>query len=203
MSKGLEQKKYGGTALLIIDMINDFQHDDGKELFQTARSVAHRIAELKLRAMASEVPVIYVNDNFQEWRASFATTVETVEKNSNEGGEMVSLLRPTDADYYVLKPHRSGFYKTPLGLLLDHLRVSNLILTGITTDMCVLLTAQEARMRGFVVCVPSDCVTALKVEFHEQALDLIERTTDADIRPSVELKFHQGETKKAPPDDGA
>ena len=183
--------------MLIIDMINDFHHDDGDELFQHALPIARKIAELKKRARSKNVPVIYVNDNFHEWRASFATTVETVEKNSDEGREMVGLLRPAGDDYYVLKPHRSGFYKTPLGLLLDHLCVSNLILTGVTTDMCVLLTGQEAHMRGFAISVPSDCVTSVKIEFHEQALGLIARTTDADIRLSTELNLDQIEEKRS------
>jgi nicotinamidase-related amidase len=187
MSGELQQKKSGGTALLIIDMINDFKHDDGAELFKHALPAAKTIADLKEHARDKRIPIVYVNDNFQEWRASFERTVERVEQGSDEGRQMVGLLRPGGDDYYVLKPHRSGFYKTPLGLLLDHLNISRLIVTGITTDMCVLQTCHEAHIRGYSMFVPRDCTAAVKTEYHQEALNMIERTTDAEVGLSTEL----------------
>jgi nicotinamidase-related amidase len=194
MSRALQKPKSGGAALLIIDMINDFEHEDGSELFEHSLPAAHAISELKKRCADEGIPIVYVNDNFQEWRASFATTVERVEKGSDEGRKMVELLRPGGDDYYVLKPHRSGFYKTPLGLLLDHLDVSHLIITGITTDMCVMQTCHEAHMRGFQLTVPSDCTAAVKIEYHEQALRLIERTTRAHVVKSSEFDLKKEKT---------
>ena len=189
MSGELQQEKNGGSALLIIDMINDFKHEDGPALFEHALPAAHAIARVKKRAVDERVPVIYVNDNFQEWRASFEATIERVENRSGEGRQMVELLKPGGRDYYVLKPHRSGFYKTPLGLLLDHLNTSHLVLTGITTDTCVLQTCHEAHIRGYQMFVPSDCTAAARIEYHKQALDMIERTTDAGVGESDEIQF--------------
>lgn len=191
MSGTLQQEKNGGSALLIIDMINDFQHEDGASLFKHALPAAEAIADLKNQAKRAGIPVVYVNDNFQEWRASFAATIDRVEEGSEEGRQVVKTLRPGDDDYYVLKPHRSGFYKTPLGLLLDHIKVSDLVITGITTDMCVLQTCHEAHIRGYKMFVPSDCTAAVKKEYHEQALEIVERTTKARVGRSSELDLNK------------
>jgi len=174
-------------ALLIVDMINDFQHEDGEKLFQQVLPVARKIGALKQRANAAGVPVIFVNDNFKKWHDSFQTTMRHVEENSDEGKRMIEILEPREDDYYVLKPHRSGFYKTPLGVLLGDLGSEELIITGSATDMCVLSTAHDAQMRKYKLRVPSDCTAALKNEYRDQALDLMERVLEADTSPSEKI----------------
>ncbi|MFL6375430.1 MAG: cysteine hydrolase family protein [Pyrinomonadaceae bacterium] len=176
-------------AVLIVDMINDFQHEDGDQLFRQVLPIARSIKVLKERANKAGVPVIYVNDNFEHWHDTFQSTIKHVEQNSEEGRQLVELLRPGRDDYYVLKPHRSGFYKTPLGVLLDELDVDELIITGSTTDMCVLSTAHDAQMRKYKIRVPRDCTTGIKNEYRDQALDLMERVLDANISPSSEIEF--------------
>ena len=176
-------------AVLIVDMINDFQHEDGGELFNRVLPAAVKIRELKRRANEADVPVIYVNDNFQEWHDTFESTIEHVAETSREGKQIVDLLRPAKKDYYILKPQRSGFYKTPLRVLLDDLDVNELIITGASTDMCVLSTAHDAQMRGYKVRVPRDTTAALRNEYCDQALALMKRVLDADTSPSAEIEF--------------
>jgi nicotinamidase-related amidase len=178
-------------ALLIVDMINDFRFCDGPELFRRALPVARAIVKLRERAHKAGVPVIYVNDNFAKWHDTFQTTIETIETASDEGREIVSMLRPANDDYYVLKPDRSGFYETPLEVLLDDLDVSEVVITGVTTDICILFTAHDAHMRDLAVGVPRDCTTALTNSHKKQALDLLERVADADTRPSDKIRFHR------------
>jgi nicotinamidase-related amidase len=200
MNKKSEQNQApGGTrrfALLIIDMINDFAFPNAELLFKHAVPAARQIAKLKQAALDANVPVIYVNDNFKQWHDSFETTIEMVESKSEMGRAIVSILRPSRDDYYILKPHRSGFYKTPLGVLLDRLQVSNLIITGITTDMCVLFTSNDAHMRGYGIIVPSDCTAAVKDDYHRQALNILERSTDANIRHSSGIDLSSPESSK-------
>jgi len=175
-------------ALLIVDMINDFQHEDGEQLFKQVLPVARKIKELKARAGAAGIPVIYVNDNFQHWHDTFQSTIEHVSR-TDEGRQVVELLRPEKEDYYVLKPHRSGFYKTPLGVLLDELDIDELIITGSTTDMCVLSTAHDAQMRKYKLRVPRDTTNALTDEYRDQSLDLMSRVLEADTSSSYEIHF--------------
>ena len=176
-------------ALLIVDMINDFQHEDGGQLYRQVLPVAEKIAELKRRAHVADAPVIFVNDNFKKWHDSFNTTIRHVEESSDEGKRMVEILQPTEEDYYVLKPHRSAFYKTPLGVLLEELDVEELIITGSATDMCVLSTAHDAQMRKYKLRVPRDCTASIKNEHKDQALDLMARVLDADVSPSDQIEF--------------
>jgi nicotinamidase-related amidase len=178
-------------ALLIVDMINDFRFPDGSALFRNTLPVAKAIVKLRERARDAGVPVIYVNDNFAKWHDTFETTVDTIANASDEGREIVSLLRPEEDDYYILKPNRSGFYKTPLEILLADLAVTEVMITGVTTDMCVLFTAHDAHMREFGVAVPSDCTTAIKPAYKNQSLKLLERVADADTRRSAKIRLHK------------
>ena len=177
------------TALLLIDVINDFDFPEGDSLLRHARPAAQRIARLKKRAKAVGIPVIYVNDNFGRWRSDFRQQVEHCLGKDSKGREIARLLRPEDDDYFVLKPRHSGFYSTSLEILLKHLRTQKLILTGFSTEICVIYTANDAYMRWFELAVPSDCVAAESEEANRRALEQMRRFLKADIRPSTEIGF--------------
>ncbi len=169
-----------------MDMIGDYGYVDGEAVFRSALPAASNIAPLRKRAAEAGVPVIFVNDNFGAWRNDFASTVEMA-KRSERGSQILELLPPSPDDYHVLKPQRSGFFATPLALLLSALGSKRVILTGVTTDMCVLFTAQDAYMRGFNIVVPRDCCGAVMPEHHDQTVELLARITKADIRPAAEI----------------
>ena len=106
-----------------------------------------------------------------------------------EGREIVKLLEPQSDDYYVLKPHRSAFYSTTLELLLRDLETTTLIVTGVTTDICVLFTANDAYMRGFDLVIPRDCVAAVKPAHTKQAMEFIKRVLKADTPSADNVSF--------------
>ena len=175
------------TALLLIDVINDFDFPEGDELLQLALPVGKNIAELKKRAKAAGVPAIYVNDNFGKWRSDFKKTVAHCRADNARGKQFVELLLPDEDDYFVLKPKHSGFYSTTLDLLLMHLNAKNLILTGIAGNNCVLATANDAYMRDYKVFVPGDCVVSNTEEENAYALKQMETVLKADTTISKEL----------------
>lgn len=175
-------------ALLLIDVINDFDFPGSHRLLNLARPAYQRIARLKERAVRAAVPVIYVNDNFGRWRSDFRQQVEHCVKDG-PGADLVHLLRPTKDDYFVLKPRHSGFYSTSLDVLLTQLDVQHLILTGFSTEICVIYTANDAYMRGFGLSVPADCVASETREANRRALAQIKKFLKADTRPSVSLRF--------------
>jgi nicotinamidase-related amidase len=117
------------TALLIIDMINEFSFPDAATMFPAIISLAERIAALKRRVKAAGFPLIYVNDNFGKWQSDFRKLVIRCLEEPCRGQEVTKLLRPEEDDYFVLKPRHSGFYATPLELLLTCLKAKRLILT--------------------------------------------------------------------------
>jgi len=179
-----------GAALLLIDVINDFDFPEGDQLLKLALPVGKNIARLKQRVKGAGIPVIYVNDNFGRWRSDFKKLVAHA-REQGHGKEFVELLLPEEDDYFVLKPKHSGFYSTTLSLLLTHLTAKNLILTGIAGNNCVLVTANDAYMRDFKLFVPADCVVSNTNEENEHALKQMENVLKADIRKSTELDLEK------------
>lgn len=178
------------TALLLIDVINDFDFAEGEQLLRLALPVGHKIAELKQRTKEAGIPSIYVNDNFGRWQSDFKKIVAHCKGESSRGKPFVELLLPDQDDYFVLKPKNSGFYSTTLDLLLTHLTAKNLILTGIAGNNCVFFTANDAYMRDYKVFVPSDCVVSNTEEENTYALKQMETVLKADttVASSLDLK---------------
>ena len=173
------------TALLLIDLINDFEFPRGDELFEQTLPIAPRVAALKKRATEAGIPVVYVNDNLGRWRSNFEQIVKHCTGAGVRGKPLVEQLLPGPCDYFVLKPKHSGFYETPLELLLKHLGTQRLILTGVSTNSCVLFTANDAYMRDLELIVPEDCVAACNQQEHRFAMEQMKNMLKADIRPST------------------
>jgi nicotinamidase-related amidase len=179
------------TALLLIDVINDFEFPRGDELFSQALPIAPKIAELKKRARAVEIPAVYVNDNFGRWQSNFDQLVQHCLNDGVRGRPFVDQLKPdVDSDYFVLKPKHSAFYQTPLDLLLKHLGAQRLIVTGVSTNSCVLFTAADAYMRDLQLMVPEDCAAACNAHEHNTALEQMKCMLKADVSPSTEIDFN-------------
>jgi nicotinamidase-related amidase len=179
-----------GAALLLIDVINDFDFPEGEQLLKLALPAGKNIARLKQNAKAAGIPAIYVNDNFGRWRSDFKKIV-THCREEGRGKQFVELLLPDEDDYFVLKPKYSGFYSTTLSLLLTHLTAKNLLLTGIAGNNCVMVTANDAYMRDFKLFVPADCVVSNTNEENEAALKQMQNVLKADIRISTELNLQK------------
>lgn len=179
------------VALILIDIISDFEFVDGAKLFKHALPMAQKLAAFVERAKAANVPVIYVNDNFGKWQSNFNNLLEHVSHEKARGSEIVRLLKPGEGDYFVLKPKHSAFYSTTLNILLEHLQCKTLILTGVTTDICILFTANDAYMRDYNLVIPSDCVASVGEDENRYALKLLKRVVKADTRPSNKIKFEE------------
>lgn len=177
------------TALLLIDVINDLEFPGSEALVAQAIPMAERIAALKERARAAEIPAIYVNDNFGRWRSDFRAQIHHCLHDDVKGQPVARILQPHDDDYFVLKPKHSGFYSTVLDVLLEHLGVRRLILTGVAGNICVLFTANDAYMRDYEVIVPADCVVSNSEADNRAALDQMRISLKADTRMSHEIDF--------------
>ncbi len=178
-----------GVVLLLIDIISDFEFEDGEKLFKHALPMARKLADLKQKAKKAGVPVIYVNDNFGKWQSNFKILLDHALDKKARGSKIAELLKPDETDYFVLKPKHSGFYSTTLEVLLEHLQSKTLILTGVTADICILFTANDAYVRDYNLVVPCDCVASVEKKETEHALKYIERVLKADTRPSSKINF--------------
>jgi nicotinamidase-related amidase len=176
------------VALMLIDVINAMEFEGGAGFAKRAKPAAQCIAELKRRARAAGVPVVYANDNFGRWTSDFRQVVEHCRQSEN-GREIVRLLEPAEDDYFVLKPKQSAFFATTLETLLLYLGARTLVLAGFATDMCVLFSAHDAYLRDYQLLVPRDCVTASSDEAGERALVQLESVLKADTRESRTIDF--------------
>ena len=178
-------------ALLLIDVINDFDFPGAESLVAEASRAAPRIASLLQRARQMGAPVIYVNDNFGHWRSDFHATVARCSDPRRPAAALVQRLAPSASDFFVLKPMHSGFFHTPLELLLDELGSQMLILCGFATNSCVAFTAHDAHMRGFSLVVPEDTTAANSPEQCASALQHLATTVRADTRNSEALRLEE------------
>ena len=178
-----------GTALLLIDVINDLAFPGSDALVAQAEPMALRLATLKRRAAAAGVPCIYINDNFGQWRSDFRKTVAHCTARSSPGRIVSRRLRPSPRDYFVLKPKHSGFYDTTLDTLLTALAIRRVILTGIAGNICVLFTANDAYMRELRIFAPADCVVSNTTADNDYALGQIASVLTGNVSPSDRLGF--------------
>ena len=178
-----------GTALLLIDVVNDLAFEGSEPLVSQAEPMALRLAAFKTRAAKAGVPCIYVNDNFGQWRSDFRKTVAHCTAKASKGRRVSSVMTPTRDDYFVLKPKHSGFYDTTLETLLRDLKITRVIVTGIAGNICVLFTANDAYMRGMKVVAPSDCCVSNTAADNEAALRQIAIVLKGDLTESSAIAF--------------
>ena len=175
------------VALLLIDLINDFEFKGGHALQAQAIALIEPIAALKRAARQHQVPIIYTNDNFGRWRSDFRQAVQRCLAEDCLGKPLVERLQPDENDYFVLKPKYSAFFGTTLEVLLKHLGTDTLILTGIAGDMCILFTANDAFLRGYRLFIPADGIASIDPQENAQAQRYLERVLKADTRPVAAL----------------
>jgi nicotinamidase-related amidase len=90
-----------------------------------------------------------------------------------EGHDIVEELRPIAGEVVLDKPGKGSFYATDLEHVLRNAQINTLIVTGVTTEVCVHTTVREANDRGFECLVLEDCVGSYFPEFHRVALEMI------------------------------
>jgi nicotinamidase-related amidase len=169
----------GGVGLIITDVINDLDYPGSEKLMAAAQPMAERILDLRGQADALGVPVIYVNDNFGQWRSERSRIIDHCRCADAPAAQIVERLAPRDSDFFVIKPQFSGFYATNLQVLLPKLGVRRLVISGMAADICVLFTAADAHMREYGLWVPSDAVAADDPERAAWALEIMKTSMAA------------------------
>jgi nicotinamidase-related amidase len=155
------------TALVIVDMQNDFVDPRGSLSVASARGTVPAIARLRDMARAEGMLVVFTQDWHGEDDPEFALWGPHA-IGGTWGAEIVPELTPGPHDLVIRKLRYDGFYDTPLEHELRRRRIESLIITGTVSNICVLHTAGSAALRWFRVIVPVDAVSAL-TEFDQHA----------------------------------
>jgi nicotinamidase-related amidase len=175
------------TALLVVDMLNPYEHDDADRLAESVRAAVPRIAGLIDRARRDEIPLVYVNDNYGDWNSSSEELAERAMAGRHP--DLLEPLLPRSDDSFVIKARHSVFYSTPLEYLLQTMDVGQIVLAGQATEQCILYSALDGYVRHFEVVVPGDGVAHIYAHLADAALEMMERNMHAQIRPAAEVRL--------------
>lgn len=147
-----------GDVLVVVDILNDFEHEDGEALLASLRARQTGLVEAIEGARAAGVPVIYVNDHLGDWTADRRALVERA--RNGKGGDALEPAMPLPAEALLTKPRYSAFDHTALELLLRELNAERVLLVGGSTEGCIVQSGIDARELGFKVTIlVSGCLT--------------------------------------------
>jgi nicotinamidase-related amidase len=173
------------TALIVVDMLNSYEHADAEQLTRNVERVLPAMCRLVERAEDEDVLTVYVNDNFGAWNSNRDELVEQV-----MGGEfrhLVEPIAPRPETLFVVKARHSIFYQTPLEYLLGQEDVNRIVLIGQVTEQCILYSALDAYIRHFEVVIARDGVAEIHEDMADAALRMMEVNMDAQVVPVGEI----------------
>jgi nicotinamidase-related amidase len=173
------------TAVLVIDMMNTYQHPDADKLAPNVAEIIDPLAQLLAAARdRDDVDVIYVNDNYGDFSAEFSDIVRSA--LDGDRPDLVKPILPAQGLRVMTKVRHSAFYATSLAYLLTQLEPEKVVLTGQVTEQCILYTALDAYVRHFTVVVARDAVAHIDPELGEAALRMMEQNMSAEIIPAAD-----------------
>lgn len=164
------------TAILVVDMLNDFMKTGGKMVLEGGEVLVEPIRRLLEKARSRDIPVVYVNDSHRSGLRQDREFKKRAEHciEGTWGAEVIEELKPQQSDFIVRKSRFSGFYETALDLTLKDLKIDTVVVLGVVTNICVRSTIHDAFFRGYQVVVPEDCVMATGDREQESSLYDIE-----------------------------
>jgi nicotinamidase-related amidase len=175
------------TALIVIDMLNSYEHADAERLTQSVEQALPGMERIIKRAADEDVLTIYVNDNFGAWTSDREELLRTALEGRFR--RLVEPIAPSDDALFVVKARHSIFYQTPLEYLLSQEDVDRVVLIGQVTEQCVLYSALDAYIRHLDIAVPRDAVAHIHEHLADAALELMELNMDADVVESSDCRF--------------
>jgi len=163
------------TAVIVVDMQNDFVRDDGSLLVPAAKETIKNIQSLLKRARKQNVKVVYTQDTHFKSDKEWEIWPVHCKKGTN-GWKIIDELKPLENEMVFEKNRYDGFYETQLEHYLSHVwGITNLVIVGTVSSICVLHTAASAGLRWYNLVVPADGISAL-TEF-DQAMTLRQVST--------------------------
>jgi len=164
-------------ALLLVDVIQAFDHQDGGTLLESFRARHGAIVKAIEEARAREIPVIYANDNRGFWDGDAERLV--TDALEGPGGDLIRAIAPKEGDRFVVKPRYSAFDHTPLDLILRELEIERILLAGAATEMCVVQTAIDAKEEGLKVTILADACATTDERMERLAFEYAEKIVGA------------------------
>ena len=157
------------TALIVVDMQNDFCRPEGKLFVPDAPATVPAIQRLLALARQHRMPVFFTQDWHQPGDPEFAIWGEHARADT-WGAEIIDELKPLPGERVVRKVRYDAFYGTSLDHELRLAGADTLIICGTVANICVHYTAASAALRWYRVVIPTDAISALTPFDMEAAL---------------------------------
>jgi nicotinamidase-related amidase len=172
------------AALIVIDMLNPYEHEDAEPLMESVAEAVPSLRELVDQAARAGLLTVYVNDNYGDWTAGR----EKLTRRALAGAapQLIEPIAPPDDMPFVVKARHSVFYETQLEYLLRQEGVDRLVLTGQVTEQCILYSALDAYVRHFEVVVPRSAVAHIHEDLAAAAFRMMEENMRAEVADTVE-----------------
>jgi nicotinamidase-related amidase len=161
------------TALIVVDVLNAYEHEDADRLIASVDAALPKMEALLGEARERDLLRIYVNDNFDDWTLDRGKLLERA-MQTEHGRRLVEPLAPDEDVPLVLKGRHSIFWETPLAYMLRQQDVGHIVLCGQVTEQCILYSALDAHIRHFDVTVARDACAHIHEDLAEAALRMME-----------------------------
>jgi nicotinamidase-related amidase len=148
------------TALVVVDMQNDFVKEDGTLVVPDAEGTIPAIQDLLALARESGMKVVFTQDTHGDGDPEWNIWPEHAREGS-WGWRIIDELEPREDEVVIRKVRYDGFYGTQLDHFLRLWGVDTLIICGTVANICVHYTAASAALRWYNVVIPRDATSAL------------------------------------------
>ena len=160
-------------AIIIVDMLKDnLKVGSRHPVILEAREIIPSLQKLLKVGRKKRFPVVFANDSFLEGDFIFRGRMKVHALRGTQGSEVIDELKPESGDILLPKRRFSAFFKTDLDQTLRTLGVDTIVVTGITMEVCVLMTTMDGLSHDFSVIILEDCTASQNKEMHQSCLNL-------------------------------
>jgi nicotinamidase-related amidase len=160
-------------AIIVVDMLKDNLKESSRNPFvQEGGAIIPNLQRLLKESRKRGFPIVFACDSFLKDDFIFKGRMKVHSLRGTKGAEVVDDLKPEPTDISLPKRRFSAFFKTDLDQTLRVLDVDTIIVTGITTEVCVLMTVMDGLSHDFSVILLEDCSASRSKEFHQGCLNL-------------------------------
>lgn len=205
LKQNLDQKN---TAVIVVDVQNDYCHPEGA-IAKTGIDVSAvnkmmpNLQALLASAREHDIPVIFLQTNHEKatdsevWLSRFKDGINPICHTGSWGAEFFEVA-PLSTDIIVKKHRYSGFIHTRLESVLQTLKIETLVMTGVSTNLCVESTARDGFMMDYRIVLLKDSCAAFSQEEHDMTVKTVDTYFGMAADTKEVISFWQHQAKRSP-----
>jgi nicotinamidase-related amidase len=176
-------------AIVVVDMLKDnLKESPRNPFFQEGKAIIPNLKKLLNEGRKRGYPIIFACDSFLAGDFIFRGRMKIHSLRGTQGAEVVDELKPEPSDIILPKRRFSAFFKTDLDQTLRTLGADTIVVTGITTEVCVLMTVMDGLSHDFSAILLEDCSASRSYEFHQACLNTYR---DFALYPLLKIMTHE------------